>query len=407
MFRFFLDNARWLSAGFLLTFMSGFGQTFFISLFSGEIRGELDLSHGEFGTVYGAATLASAISIIWVGRLADIRNPAIAGVVVSGGLAAAALVMSIAAGPVTLFLAIYGLRLFGQGMMTHTSQTLIGRWFVATRGRALAISGFGFPASEAAFPLIVVALLAIFGWREIWMIVAGVLIIVSAPGLWWLLRENRTPQHTRNAGGARKASEQRQWTRTDVLRDPVFYLLLPAFLAPSFIGTGVFFHQVHLTETKGWELAWFAGFFPVYAASSVVTSLVAGFLVDKWSARHLLPAVLLPQAAGAALLASTLNPWVVPLTMTAFGMTAGMMANVSGALWPEIYGVRHLGAIRAMAISAMVLSTAAAPFVLGVLIDAGIAFDLQLYGMAAYMLAATVLLVAVSRNLLARDLSDA
>ena len=107
------------------------------------------------------------------------------------------------------------------------------------------------------------------------------------------------------------------------------------------------------------------------------------------------------------MLASTLNPWVVPLTMTAFGMTAGMMANVSGALWPEIYGVRHLGAIRAMAISAMVLSTAAAPFVLGVLIDAGIAFDLQLYGMAAYMLAATVLPVAVSRNLLARDLSDA
>ncbi|MCB1478365.1 MAG: MFS transporter [Rhodobiaceae bacterium] len=405
MFRFFLDNARWLSAGFLLTFMSGFGQTFFISLFSGEIRGELDLSHGEFGTVYGAATLASAISIIWVGRLADIRNPAIAGVVVSGGLAAAALVMSIAAGPVTLFLAIYGLRLFGQGMMTHTSQTLIGRWFVATRGRALAISGFGFPASESAYPLIVVALLAFLGWREIWMVVAGVLMLVSAPGLWWLLRENRTPQHARTNGGAHAAAEQRQWTRKQVLRDPIFYLLMPAFLAPSFIGTGIFFHQVHMTETKGWELVQFAGYFPLFAATQVVTALVAGFLVDRWSARHILPLVLVPQGIAAALLASTANPLVVPFVMMGLGLTSGLMSTVSGALWPEIYGVLHLGAIRAMAISAMVLSTAAAPFVLGVLIDAGVAFDLQLYGMACYMAAATVLLIAMSRRLLARELT--
>ena len=405
MFRFLIDNARWLAAGFLLTFMSGFGQTFFISLFSGEIRGELGLSHGGFGTVYGAATLASAISIIWVGRLADIRNPAIAGVVVSGGLAAAALVMSIAAGPVTLFLAIYGLRLFGQGMMTHTSQTLIGRWFVATRGRALAISGFGFPASEAAYPLIVVALLAFLGWREIWMVVAGVLMLVSAPGLWWLLRENRTPQHARTNGGAHAAAEQRQWTRKQVLRDPIFYLLMPAFLAPSFIGTGIFFHQVHMTETKGWELVQFAGYFPLFAATQVVTALVAGFLVDRWSARHILPLVLVPQGIAAALLASTANPLVVPFVMMGLGLTSGLMSTVSGALWPEIYGVLHLGAIRAMAISAMVLSTAAAPFVLGVLIDAGVAFDLQLYGMACYMAAATVLLIAMSRRLLARELT--
>ena len=405
MFRFLIDNARWLAAGFLLTFMSGFGQTFFISLFSGEIRGELGLSHGGFGTVYGAATLASAISIIWVGRLADIRNPAIAGVMVSCGLAAAALVMSVAAGPVMLFLAIYGLRLFGQGMMTHTSQTLIGRWFVATRGRALAISGFGFPASESAYPLIVVALLAFLGWREIWMVVAGVLMLVSAPGLWWLLRENRTPQHARTNGGAHAAAEQRQWTRKQVLRDPIFYLLMPAFLAPSFIGTGIFFHQVHMTETKGWELVQFAGYFPLFAATQVVTALVAGFLVDRWSARHILPLVLVPQGIAAALLASTANPLVVPFVMMGLGLTSGLMSTVSGALWPEIYGVLHLGAIRAMAISAMVLSTAAAPFVLGVLIDAGVAFDLQLYGMACYMAAATVLLIAMSRRLLARELT--
>lgn len=409
MFRFIAENARWLLAGFLLTFMSGFGQTYFISLFSGEIRGELGLSHGGFGTVYGAATLLSAVSIVWVGRLADISSAALAAVIVSVMLGLAALAMSMVAGPVMLFFAIYGLRLFGQGMMTHLSQTLMGRWFVATRGRALALSGFGFPFSEAIFPIVVVALLALFEWRQVWLIAACILVFVSAPVLWWLLRHNRIPRGTADAAaGAEGArASQRQWTRAEVLRDPVFFLLLPAFLAPSFIGTGIFFHQVHLTQYKGWALAWFAGFFPFYAGISVLTALVAGVLVDRWSARRVLPAVLLPQALGAAALGLFDDPLVVPFVMAGLGLTAGMMSTVSGALWPEIYGVRHLGAIRSLAISAMVLSTAAAPFLLGVLIDAGIGFDSQLLGMALYMAAATVLLVHVSRRLLARDAAPA
>ncbi|MFN0263026.1 MFS transporter [Tepidamorphus sp. 3E244] len=406
MFRFLADNARWLAAGFLLTLMSGFGQTYFISLFSGEIRGELGLSHGGFGTLYGAATLLSAVTIVWVGRLADLPNAALVGVIVSLMMALAAVTMSFATVPIALFFAIYGLRLFGQGMMTHVSQTLMGRWFVATRGRAIAISGFGFPVSEATFPVTVVLLLTVLGWREVWLIAACVLVFVSAPVLWWLLRADRTPTARSTASGEAEAPVQRQWTRGEVLRDPVFFFLLPAFLAPSFIGTGVFFHQVHLTEEKGWELAWFASFFPVYAASQVGTSLVTGFLVDRWSARHVLPFVLVPQGIGAALLGSTGDPMVVPLTMATFGMTAGMMSTVSGSLWPEIYGVLHLGAIRAMAISAMVLSTAAAPFVLGLLIDAGVSFDSQLFGMATYMFCASVLLVPVARMLLARDTSE-
>ena len=402
---FLRENARWVAGGFLLTFFSSYGQTFFISLSAGHIRAEYGLSHGGFGALYMVATLASALTLPQIGKLVDRWSVVQTVWLTVAMLALACISMALSASIVMLAVTIYFLRLFGQGMMTHTSQTLIGRWFVATRGRALAISGFGFPASEAAYPLIVVALLAFLGWREIWMVVAGVLMLVSAPGLWWLLRENRTPQHARTNGGAHAAAEQRQWTRKQVLRDPIFYLLMPAFLAPSFIGTGIFFHQVHMTETKGWELVQFAGYFPLFAATQVVTALVAGFLVDRWSARHILPLVLVPQGIAAALLASTANPLVVPFVMMGLGLTSGLMSTVSGALWPEIYGVLHLGAIRAMAISAMVLSTAAAPFVLGVLIDAGVAFDLQLYGMACYMAAATVLLIAMSRRLLARELT--
>ena len=69
--RFLIDNARWLAAGALLTFMSGFGQTFFISIFAGEIRAEFGLSHGEWGAIYAMGTTASAVVMVWAGALAD------------------------------------------------------------------------------------------------------------------------------------------------------------------------------------------------------------------------------------------------------------------------------------------------------------------------------------------------
>jgi len=61
----------------VLTLSSCFGQTFFISIFAGEIRGEFGLSHGEWGGIYTIGTLASALLMLWAGGLTDrfrIRN---------------------------------------------------------------------------------------------------------------------------------------------------------------------------------------------------------------------------------------------------------------------------------------------------------------------------------------------
>lgn len=381
--------------------MSTFGQTYFIALFSGEIRAELGLSHGEFGTIYGLATLLSAATLVWLGKIADRENLALVGVFVAAALGAAALGMSLVAGSVMLFFVLFLLRLFGQGMMTHTSQTAMGRWFVATRGRAIAISGFGFPTSEAIFPILVVALLAFFDWRTLWVIVSGILIFAAAPGLFLLLMKSREPKG--QAEDKDQTGVARQWTRADVLRDPVFFVLLPALLAPAFIGTGIFFHQVHLVETKGWELSWFAGAFPLYAAFSVATALGTGFLVDRFTAKRVMPLVLVPQAIAVFLFAEFSDRGVIPVAMALTGMTAGLMSTVTGALWPEIYGTKHLGAIRSIAMAAMVLASAGSPFLLGILIDFGISFDRQLFVMGLYMIAATLVLLNVSRTLVRRN----
>ena len=57
---------HFLGFGVLLCASASFGQTWFISLFGGEIRAAFSLSHGDFGAIYSAATLASGVSLVWV-----------------------------------------------------------------------------------------------------------------------------------------------------------------------------------------------------------------------------------------------------------------------------------------------------------------------------------------------------
>ena len=65
------SNFKIIFFGFVFTFFSCTGQSFFIGLFNYNIREELNISHGEFGTLYGIATLCSSFTLIWVGKKID------------------------------------------------------------------------------------------------------------------------------------------------------------------------------------------------------------------------------------------------------------------------------------------------------------------------------------------------
>lgn len=392
---FLRSNLRWLGAGFLLSFSSSFGQTYFISLFSGELRDAFGLSHGGFGGLYTLATLASAATLVWLGKLADTQPLARLTAATITGLALTALAMAAVASPVMLVLVLYGLRLFGQGLLSHLCFTAMGRWYNAQRGRAIAVAALGFPAGEALFPIAAVGLALWIGWRETWVVAAGALLALALPLAYGLLRHGRTPRNPEPAAGNGRA-RPRDWSRGEVLRDPLFYALLPGVLAPSFILTGVFFHQVHLVETKGWSLALFAAAYPGYSAAAVAASLAFGWAVDRWNAGRLLPAYLLPMAAGLLLLGLTDAPWAALAFMALSGLTAGAATTLIGALWAEIYGTLHLGAIRALAVAAMVFSTGLAPGLMGALLDLGIGLEAQLLAMAVYSLAAAGIFLALA-----------
>ncbi|MBP5857926.1 MFS transporter [Marivibrio halodurans] len=395
--RFLGTDPKLLGFGITAAFASSFGQTYFIALSGGAIRDTFDLGHGDFGAVYSTATLASAGALIWTGKLIDRIDLRLWTSAIILALAAACALMSQVESVALLLVTLFMLRHFGQGLLSHTGATSLARYFTTGRGRAIGMAGAGYPLGEALFPLAAVALMAAVGWREMWLIAAGAMLVGFLPAQLALLGGHGARQRDYVARLAREEEAERaaaatrpsgmrgpHWTRAEVLRDPRFHLVMPAMLAPSFIITGIFFHQVHIVEVKGWSLAWYSAAFVAYAAATVPAGLIYGVVIDRIGAARALPYFLPGMVIACIVLATGDHPLTVWIFMIFGGANAGMTQTLGSALWAEVYGVRHLGAIRALTTACMVFSTAASPFILGALIDAGLDIETILLLCAGY-----------------------
>ncbi|MEM9099774.1 MAG: MFS transporter [Pseudomonadota bacterium] len=396
--RFYIENARWLGAGVALTAGTSFGQTFFISLFAGHIMASYGLSHGEWSTVYLFGTLASAAVLIQAGRLADVMTARVLAALIMALFAWVAVGMSLNQSVWGLAILIFGLRFCGQGMMGHIAITAMARWFDSHRGRAVAFAGLGYALGEALLPPIAIPLMAWIGWRETWMVVAGVLLFVLLPLILWLLMQERTPQH-HAIEATRAGLGNRHWTRAEALRHWLIWALMPGVITPSFIGTVIFFHQVHIAEVKGWDLATMALAYSVYAGMTISVALVAGWLVDRFGAVTLLPVYLLPLALGTWLIGPGEGVEIWFLALALVGTCTGIAHALWGGFWAECYGTRNLGAIKALATAAMVFGSAIGPFVTGWAIDWGWDFPEQCLWMALWCLVLAGAFIAVMRRI--------
>ena len=367
----------WIGGGYLSMLATLAGQTVFISLFGGAIRQDFAMSAGQYGLVYTAATLGSAVVLVFLGPLADRYSPRAVGVASIAGLAAACLLMSFSTSVTVLLFALFGLRLCGQGMLSHNSATALTRWFRRFRGRALAISQFGYSTGEAVLPVLVAIGIAAFGWRNVWQLAALLLVVVFIPAIALLFRE-------RAEGDARKGDAARAdeappspWTRRAVVRDGLFWLVLLGVLANPAIVTLIFFHQANLLETKGWDPLVFAASVPILSITSAVCGMLGGALIDRYGAWRLLPYVLLPLGLANLTLWLGTGEWTIALFFFLTGLSAGVVMGVVSVVWAELYGTAHLGAIRSVATAALVLASAAGPGLAGVLIDMGVSLERQ------------------------------
>ncbi|MEM0953747.1 MAG: MFS transporter [Pseudomonadota bacterium] len=405
------DEWRLLAYGFAMMFACSYGQTYFIALFGGEIRSDLGLSHSEFGAVYSASTLVSALLLLKTGSLIDRLDLRVFSYLAIIGLTLGGLLLAFAASLPVLFLAMLLLRQSGQGLMGMAGPTAMVRYLPEQRGKATAITAIGFSVSEAILPSAVIAMLAAITWRQSWLVWTA-LLVLALPALVHALLKSHPLRHANYLASLSEAHgdnavdtgpRQRQWTRDEVIRDPLFYLFLPALMAQPMLFTGFMFHQVHMVEAKGWPLALWGGLYTVYAVAATAMKLYAGVLVDRYGAVRLTPLVCLPFGLGLLVLASADGIWVAVGFMLLLAVNVGIYSTLASPLFAEKYGTLHLGAIKSVTTAIMVFASAIAPVLMGWWIDAGISIEAQALAGVVYTLLASALAWRATRLSLAEQ----
>jgi len=387
---------RILTFGILMTFFSSFGQTFFISLFVPAWEKEFDLGSGMYGTLYSLATLGSAFVMPFIGKWVDhldLRKFSLGTAILMG---VASIGMGLAQTAWHLLVLLFLLRLSGQGLCGLIANTTMARRFQEGRGKALSISTLGFPLGEAIFPALIVSVLAMMSWRNASFLNAAMIFLVLFPAVCWLLapqRLRKPPAHSEELHAV--DSGEKEWTRAHVLRDWRFYALLPNFLMIPFAVTGLIFHQIRLAEFKGWSLATFAYAFVGFAVVRIFCSLGIGHSIDRFGAKRLFPFVSLPQVIGILLLMYFNGIWTAWAYLTLMGASMGVIGAVGTALWAELYGVKHLGAIKSLGTSLGIFGTALSPALFGWILDANISFQWIMGGTILTAILAGVLSMSV------------
>ena len=385
--------------GFIFTFFSSFGQSFFLGLFNSSIREALSITHGQFGSIYASATLLSSFLLIWVGKKIDDINIFRFAFYVVLLLAFSCFFFSKVTSVVFLFIAIFLMRFSGQGLMSHTATTTISRYFTKSRGKALSVGWFGLSTAEFILPVLIVYLLTITPWQNIWVSIA-ILIIVFLPLVSFALVKNLNFDSREKVNDNEFLKKEiKNWTRVEVLKDYRFYIICLNMLAMPWIATGVFVYQSYITESKEWGEFVIAQSFMIYSILSVITLLGSGFLIDKFTSRRLLIFMNLP------LLMSALVLFYFSIEISAFvflgliGISNGLANVLGSSTWAEIYGVKYIGSIKALTTALMVFSTAFGTALFGILIDKGFSIEQIALISFIYILVSLIALFLVRNRL--------
>ncbi len=361
--------------GFIFTFFSSFGQSFFLGLFNSSIRNELSITHGQFGSIYASATLLSSFLLIWVGKKIDDINISKFALFVIILLSFSSFFFSKISSITFLFIAIFLMRFAGQGMMSHTATTTISRYFTKSRGKALSTGWFGLSTAEFILPVLIVYLLAIYDWKNIWLIISIIVIIFLPAASYFLVRNLNFDSRETGDDKNSTFNKIKDWKRIEVIKDYRFYIICANMLAMPWIATGTFVYQSFILESKNWGPFIIAQSFMAYSVLSVITLFLSGFLIDKFTSRKLLVFMNIPLLISVIVIIYFNHPITSFIFLGLIGISNGFANVLGSSTWAEIYGVKYIGSIKALTTALMVFATAFGTALFGILIDNGFSIE--------------------------------
>ena len=391
-------NKKVIIFGFIFTFFSSFGQSFFLGLFNAPIRNELNISHGQFGSIYASATICSSLLLIWVGKKIDDFKLLYYSLFVILSLSISSLLFSFINSIYFLAAGIFLMRFSGQGLMSHTSTTAISRFFHKSRGKALSTIWFGLSTAEFILPVFITYLIFLYSWRLVWQGIA-LLIIILLPIIIFKCIKNIKLESREEDFTSNKEDKIKEWTRLEVIKDFKFYVISLNMLAGPWIITGIFIYQSFIAEAKSWNSFAIPQAFMLYSITSILSLILSGFLVDKFTSRKLIPIINIPLLFSMVTLFLFEHEFSAFIFLGLIGITNGLANVLGSSTWAEIYGVKFIGSIKALTTALMVFSTAFGTALFGILIDQGFSIERIAQISATYIVASLILLLIFRKKL--------
>ena len=385
--------------GFIFTFFSSFGQSFFLGLFNPSIRETLSITHGQFGSIYASATLLSSFILIWLGKKIDDINISKFSFLVVILLALSCFLFSKISSIIFLFFAILLMRFSGQGMMSHTATTTISRYFTKSRGKALSTGWFGLSTAEFILPVLIIYLLTLYDWKVIWISISLIIIFFLPLTSYFLIKNLKLD--SRESIDEKNSSNQniKDWKRIEVIKDYRFYIICANMLAMPWIATGTFVYQSFILGSKNWGPYIIAQSFMVYSIMSVITLFISGFLIDKFTSRKILIYMNIPLLLSTIVIIYFNHPFTAFIFLGLIGISNGLANVLGSSTWAEIYGVKYIGSIKALTTALMVFATAFGTAFFGVLIDKGYSIEQIALISAIYISISIILLLLVKSKI--------
>ena len=392
-------NKKVIIFGFIFTFFSSFGQSFFLGLFNAPIRNELGITHGQFGSIYASATICSSLILIWVGKKIDdyrILNYSFFVVIL---LFFSSLFFSFINSIYFLAVGIFLMRLSGQGLMSHTSTTTISRFFERSRGRALSTIWFGLSTAEFILPVLMTYFFLIYSWRTVWQGIAVLIILFLPLVILNTIKSINLESREVDNNPKLKKIKIKSWRRRDVIKDYRFYIVSLNMLAMPWLATGIFVYQSFISDSKMWEVYTIPKAFMVYSITSIITLFTSGFLVDKFSGRKLILYMNIPLLLAMYTLIEFNHEISAYVFLGLIGISNGLANILGSSTWAEIYGVKYIGSIKALTTAFMVFSTAFGTAVFGLLIDKGFSIENIASIGGLYILVSLALLIMFKKTI--------
>ena len=377
-----------LAVGSLGVLASIPGQTMGVSVFTDHFIQNLQLSRVSISTAYMVGTLASSLLIPRAGALYDIYGARIAASIAAVALAGFLLILAYSpiittaistntgisptfSALLIVVIGFFGIRFFGQGVLTIVSRGMVARWFSSRRGFVVGIMGlitaFGF--SYAPQPL--QSLIQMYDWNGALIVIAWILVVLFLPVVLLFFRsspevcgmvveEGMTP----NLGNPRTHAQDaaKELTVREARKRPEYWVMLGMIGFWSLYNTAFTFHVVSIFDQVGFSASEAVSIFLPMSVVSMATRFFGSYLSDRISLRWMYGAFAVAMIFASVSLAWILYPWARYMAMVFFGMGTGMLGMLQIVSWPKLYGRRHLGAISGFAMSMAVAGSAVGPW---------------------------------------------